>query len=109
MWAMASGGIAPYDLLRVATIYGAEAIGLAQDVGSLEVGKMADILVMDGDPLANIRNTNTLRYVMKGGRVYEAATLNEVWPTVRTLPAQAWQSLDPMSPAAGIKAAGGGK
>ena len=107
MWAMGSGGIAPHDLLRVATIYGAEAIGLAQDIGSLEVGKLADILVMDGDPLANIRNTNTLRYVVKGGRVYEAATLNEVWPTPRTLPVQTWQNLDPVAPAAGIKASGG--
>jgi len=107
MWAMASGGIKPYDMLRVATIYGAEAIGLSQDVGSLEVGKLADILVMDADPLANIRNTNSLRYVMKGGRLYEASTLNEVWPTVRALPAQSWQNLDPVAPAAGIKATGG--
>jgi Tol biopolymer transport system component len=109
MWAMSSGGIKPYDMLRVATIYGAEAIGLAQDLGSLEVGKLADILVMDADPLANIRNTNSLRYVMKGGRLYDAATLNEVWPTVRALPAQAWQNLDPVSPAAGIKQTGGGR
>ena len=109
MWAMASGGIKPYDMLRVATIYGAEAIGLSQDIGSLEVGKLADILVMDGDPLTNIRNTNTLRYVMKGGRLYEASTLNEVWPVARTLPVQAWQNLDPVAPAAGIKASGGGE
>lgn len=109
MWAMASGGIKPYDLLKVATIYGAEAIGLSQDIGTLEAGKMADILVMDGDPLANIRNTNTLRYVMKGGRLYEAATLNEVWPVARTLPVQSWQNLDPAATAAGIKATGGGK
>ncbi len=109
MWAMASGGIKPYDMLRVATIYGAEAIGLAQDVGSLEVGKLADMLVMDADPLTNIRNTNSLRYVMKGGRLYEASSLNEVWPMARTLPAQPWQNLEPMSPAAGIKASGGDK
>ena len=109
MWAMASGGIKNHDLLRVATIYGAEAIGLQQDLGSLEVGKLADLLVMDADPLVNIRNTNTLRYVMKGGRLYEANTLNEVWPTVRALRAQPWQNLDPVNPAAGIKAGGGGK
>ena len=106
---MASGGIKPYDLLRVATIYGAEAIGLSQDIGSLEVGKLADLTVMDADPLVNIRNTNTLRYVMKSGRLYEAATLNEVWPTARTLPVQSWQNLDPSTPAAGIKASGGGR
>jgi Tol biopolymer transport system component len=109
MWAMASGGITPHDMLRVATIYGAEAIGLAQDIGSLEVGKLADILVMDADPLVNIRNTNTLRYVMKGGRLYDAGSLNEVWPTARALPVQGWQNLDPIAPAAGIKASGGGR
>jgi hypothetical protein len=109
MWAMASGGITAHDMLRVATIYGAEAIGLAQDLGSLEVGKLADILVMDADPLANIRNSASLRYVMKDGRLYEANTLNEVWPVARTLPAQSWQNLDPVSPAAGIKATGGNR
>ena len=109
MWAMASGGIKPYDMLRVATIYGAEAIGLAQDIGSLEVGKLADILVMDADPLTNIRNSNSLRFVMKGGRMYDAGTLNEVWPIAKTLPAQAWQNLDPVAPAAGIKGPGGGR
>jgi Tol biopolymer transport system component len=109
LWAMAAGGITPHDMLRVATIYGAEAIGLAQDIGSLEVGKLADILVMDADPLVNIRNTNSLRYVMKGGRLYDAGTLAEVWPTARTLPVQAWQNLDPVAPAAGIKVNGGGR
>ena len=106
---MASGGISAHDMLRVATIYGAEAIGLAQDIGSLEVGKLADVLVMDADPLANIRNSASLRYVMKGGRLYEASTLNEVWPMARTLPAQSWQNLDPVAPAAGIKATGGAR
>lgn len=109
MWAMASGGIKNYDMLRVATIYGAEAIGLQQDLGSLEVGKLADLLVMDADPLVNIRNTNTLRYVMKGGRLYEANTLNEVWPAVRALKAQPWQNLSPVKPAAGIRASEGGR
>ena len=109
MWAMASGGIKNYDMLRVATIYGAEAIGLQQDLGSLEVGKLADLLVMDADPLVNIRNTNTLRFVMKGGRLYEANTLNEVWPAVRALKAQPWQNLSPVKPAAGIRASEGGR
>ena len=49
-------------------------------MGSLEGGKLADLLVMDANPLVNIRNSNTLRYVMKNGRLYEANTLDEVWP-----------------------------
>ncbi|MBC7564397.1 MAG: hypothetical protein H7305_15970, partial [Gemmatimonadaceae bacterium] len=57
----------------------------------------------------NIRNTNTLRFVMKGGRLYEANTLNEVWPAVRALKAQPWQNLSPLKPAAGIRASEGGR
>jgi len=47
--------------------------------------------VLDKNPLENIRNTNTIRYVMKNGRLYEGETLNEVWPRQRALAAQYWQ------------------
>ena len=60
MWAMASGGMSTHDVLRVATIFGAEAIGMDKDIGSLEAGKMADIVVLDKNPLDDIRNTNTI-------------------------------------------------
>ncbi|MGE3616196.1 MAG: amidohydrolase family protein, partial [Gemmatimonadales bacterium] len=102
LWAMASGGMNTHDALRAATIYGAEAIGLDQDVGSLEAGKMADILVLDANPLENIRNTNTIRYVMKNGRLYEGATLNEIYPRVRPLPHQ-WWAEGPPKVAAGVR------
>jgi hypothetical protein len=103
LWAMASGGLSNHDALRAATIFGAEAIGFEKDIGTVEAGKMADILVLDDDPLADLRNTVRLRYVMKNGRLYEAETLNEVWPRQRSLPTPHWQHLDPEGVSAGIR------
>ena len=102
LWAMTTGGMSNHDALRVSTIYGAEAIGMAQDVGSLEVGKMADILVLEKNPIENIRNSNTIKYVMKNGRLYEGETLNEIYPRVRPLAKQWWAEGAPTT-AAGIK------
>ncbi|HWA59540.1 MAG TPA: amidohydrolase family protein [Gemmatimonadales bacterium] len=90
LWAMAAGGMKPHDVLRVATIFGAQAIGFGQDLGSLEPGKLADLLVLDRNPLEDIHNTNTIRYVMKNGRLYDGETLDEVYPRARPLPKQWW-------------------
>jgi Tol biopolymer transport system component len=80
LWSMASGKLTAAEALRIATIGGADDIGRAKDVGSIEAGKLADILVLDRNPLENIQNTNSLRYVMKNGRLYDANTLDEIWP-----------------------------
>ena len=92
IWLLQSGGLSRHDALRAATIVGAEAIGMGQDLGSLEPGKMADSIVLDKDPLLDIRNTNSLALVMKNGRVYDANTLDEVWPRQRKIAAQQWMS-----------------
>lgn len=88
IWALSTGGISNLEALRAATISGAEAIGYAQDLGSIEVGKLADLIVLSKDPLKDIHNTNTIRYVMKNGDLYEGDTLDEVWPKKKALPAQ---------------------
>ena len=95
LWMMASGGMKPHAALRAATIHGADAIGLAKDVGSLEVGKLADLLVLDANPLDDLKNSTSIRHVMKNGRFYDAATLNEVWPRQRPLPEQWWWKVEP--------------
>src|SRR5687767_3809501 len=79
-WSMAWDKLKPHDALRIATLGGAEAIGRGKDVGSIETGKLADLVVLDANPLDNIRNTNTIRFVMKNGRLYDGNTLDEVYP-----------------------------
>jgi Tol biopolymer transport system component/imidazolonepropionase-like amidohydrolase len=95
IWAMNSGGMSNHDTLKVATIFGAEAIGLNQDVGSLETGKLADLIILDKNPLTDIKNTDSIRWVMKNGELFEADTLNQTWPQQKPLPAQYWWNLDP--------------
>jgi Tol biopolymer transport system component len=90
MWSYAMGGMTPREVLRAATIDGARIIGIEQDLGSIEVGKLADLVVLDGNPLDDIRNTSTVRWVMKNGELYEAETLTQIWPTSRSLPPLWW-------------------
>ena len=90
MWMLASGGLKPMEVLRAATMGGAEALALAQDLGSLEAGKLADLVVLAKNPLDDIRNTNSVRYVMKNGELFEGDTLNQVWPQQKPLPPLWW-------------------
>ncbi len=95
MWALQSGGLTNMEVLRAATIHGAKALGFDQDLGSIEPGKLADLIVLNKDPLQDIRNTNTIRYVMKNGELFEGDTLNQIWPEQKQLPAPWWSKTKP--------------
>jgi Tol biopolymer transport system component len=85
LWSYAMGGMTSMDILRCATTFGAQAIGLQNDLGTVEAGKLADLVVMDRNPLENIRNSNSIRFVMKNGRLYDGNTLDEVYPRQRKM------------------------
>ena len=77
---MAASALGPHGALEVASLHGARFLGAEKDLGSLAVGKLADLLVLEKNPLDDIRNTESLRWVMKAGRLWEADTLDEIWP-----------------------------
>ncbi|MHA7627203.1 amidohydrolase family protein [Corallococcus sp. M7] len=78
------GGMSPMQALRAGTLNGARHLGMDKDLGSLEVGKLADLVVLDKNPLEDISNSRTVRYTMVNGRLYDANTLNEVGTRQRT-------------------------
>jgi hypothetical protein len=82
MWSLATG-MSNHEVLRAATLLGAEISGLDRDLGTIDIGKLADLVVLDKDPLEDIRNTNSICYVIKNGVVYEGDTLTEIWPKHR--------------------------
>lgn len=93
-----AAALSPAEVLRVATIEGATAIGLGADLGSLEPGKMADLVILEANPLADIRAVERVRSVIKNGVLYDGATLDRVWPNPRPLPAPWWRRLGGPTP-----------
>ena len=77
MWAFAQGGMTPIQALRTGTINPARSLGMDKDLGSLEPGKLADLVVLDRNPLDNIRDTTSISYTMINGRIYDSG-MNEV-------------------------------
>lgn len=102
LWSMHAGGISNHDMLKVATLLGAEALGLSNDLGSVSEGKLADLVVLDKNPLENIRYTNTVKLVVKNGFVYEAETLDKIYPS-KEKQGYPWTQAAPTDRLPGIK------
>ncbi len=81
MWTLARGGMTPLEIIRTATLNGARYLGMDKDIGSLEAGKLADMAIIDGDILKDIRQSDRVSQVMLNGRLYDSATMNEVGAT----------------------------
>jgi hypothetical protein len=101
MEAHVMGGMTPLAALHAATAGSAETIGRLDDLGTIEPGKLADLVILDRDPLTDIRNTTAIVQVMRGGMLYDGETLAEVWPNAGPAP-QPWfagQQAEPWLPA----------
>jgi imidazolonepropionase-like amidohydrolase len=91
LWMLQQGGMTPMEALRCATLDGAKYLGLDGDIGSLEKGKLADLVVLDRNPLENIRNSEAIAMVMLNGRLYDARTMEEIGNHPRPAPRFYWQ------------------
>jgi len=78
LWMLVQGGMTPLEALRCGTLNGARYLGMQADLGSIEAGKLADLVLVDADPLEDIRGSEKVRFTMAGGRLYDAATMDQV-------------------------------
>ena len=92
MWSFARGGFSPMEALATATINPARHLGMDKDIGSLEAGKLADLVIVDANPLDDIRNTDRISHVMINGRLYRAGDLSEEVTGTATLSLFHWQT-----------------
>ncbi len=92
LWMLQQGGMTNMEALEAATINGATYIGAGTDIGSLKVGKMADLIVLEKNPLEDIRNTDSVSFTMVNGRLYDTATMNEIGNTEKARTKFWWEN-----------------
>ncbi len=94
LWMLQQGGLTPLEAIRAATLHGAEYLGLGGDIGSIEVGKLADLMVMTKNPLANIRHSESISHVMINGVLYSTDNMDEVYPRAAPRTPFYWERRD---------------
>ncbi|WP_407929743.1 amidohydrolase family protein [Kangiella shandongensis] len=80
MWMFGQGGMTPMEALRAGTIDGAKMLGMDSEIGSIKAGKLADLVILDADPLENLRDSDKVNMVMLNGKLYDAASMNQIAP-----------------------------
>jgi hypothetical protein len=78
MWMFVQGGMSPLEALKASTLNGAEYLGMGKDLGSIQEGKLADLVVLTKNPLNDIQNSDSVEMVMLNGKLYDATTMNEI-------------------------------
>ncbi|MBK6362155.1 MAG: PD40 domain-containing protein [Saprospiraceae bacterium] len=91
LWMFQQGGMTNYEALKCATINGAKLLGMEKEIGSLKVGKLADLIVIDGNPLLDIRKSEKVIYTMINGRLYDTENMNEIGHTSKTRSKFFWE------------------
>jgi Tol biopolymer transport system component len=91
---MLSSALGPMGALEVASVHGAHFLGADKDLGTFEPGKLGDLMVLNANPLEDIHNTMNISMVMKAGVLYDADTLDEVWPEKKPFGDYYWINLD---------------
>ena len=98
MWALASeGAMTPAQALHAATMEGARYLGMEEHLGSVEAGKLADFVVLESDPLEDIRNSRDIRWVVKNGELYDAATMDRIAPSAEERAPLLWERALPLT------------
>ena len=91
LWMLEQGGMTPHEALRCGTLNGARYLGMDKDIGSLQPGKLADLIVVDGNPLQDIRKSKLVDVTVLGGKVYESATMRQLGPEPAEEPRLWWR------------------
>jgi adenine deaminase len=91
IWMMQQGGMTNHEALKTATINPAQTLGMDEWIGSIQSGKLADLIVLDKNPLENIAHTESIRYTMVNGRLYDADQMNEIGNYSKQRPSFYWE------------------